>query len=106
MRLRAMTETFKKVPVAKVAGGVALFSTLLIIYLHFVFGMHAGALWRDEVNSLEVATMRTFTEMWSNLCFDSFPALFFLALRMIAGVPATVSGCGRTTRPATARWIP
>ena len=35
--------------------------------------------------------MRTFTEMWSNLCFDSFPALFFLVLRVVAGVPATVS---------------
>ncbi|HEX7529709.1 MAG TPA: hypothetical protein VF333_01100, partial [Pyrinomonadaceae bacterium] len=86
-----MIETFKKISAVKVARGVALFSTLLIIYLHIVFGMHAGALWRDEVSSLEVATMRTFTEMWSNLCFDSFPALFFLVLRVVAGVPATVS---------------
>lgn len=86
-----MIETFKKIPAAKVAGGVALLSTLLVVYLHIVFGMHAGALWRDEVSSLEVATMRSFTEMWSNLCFDSFPALFFVVLRLIAGVPATVS---------------
>jgi hypothetical protein len=91
MRLKPMIETFKKIPAAKIAGGVALLSTLLIIYLHIVFGMHAGALWRDEVSSLEVATMRTFTEMWSNLCFDSFPALFFVVLRLIAGVPATGS---------------
>ena len=91
MRLKPMIETFKKIPAVKVARGVALFSTLLIIYLHIVFGMHAGALWRDEVSSLEVATMRTLTEMWSNLCFDSFPALFFLVLRVVAGVPATVS---------------
>lgn len=86
-----MTRTFKKIPAVQFAGGVAIFSTLLIVYLHIVFGMHAGALWRDEVSSLEVATMRTFTEMWSNLCFDSFPALFFLVLRTVAGVPATVS---------------
>jgi hypothetical protein len=86
-----MIETFKKIPAAKVAGGVALGSTLLIIYLHVVFGTHAGALWRDEVNSLEIATMRGFSEVWSNLCFDSFPALFFLVLRVVAGVPATVS---------------
>jgi hypothetical protein len=91
MRLKPMIETFRKIPAAKVAGGVALVSTLLIIYLHIVFGMHAGALWRDEVSSLEIATMRTFPEMWSNLCFDSFPALFFLVLRVVAGVPATVS---------------
>ena len=86
-----MIETVKKIPAAKIAGGVALGSTLLIIYLHIVFGMHAGALWRDEVNSLEIATMRTLSEMWSNLCFDSFPALFFLLLRVVAGVPATAS---------------
>jgi hypothetical protein len=86
-----MIETFKKIPGARVAGGVALCSTVLIIYLHIVFGIHAGALWRDEVSSLEVATMRTFTEMWSNLCFDSFPALFFLVLRTVAGVPAKLS---------------
>jgi uncharacterized membrane protein len=53
--------------------------------------MNAGALWRDEVNSLEVATMRTFSEMWSNLSFDSFPAFYFLILRAFAGVPASAS---------------
>jgi hypothetical protein len=53
--------------------------------------MHAGALWRDEVNSLETATMHGLSEMWSNLCFDSFPALFFLVLRVVAGVPSTAS---------------
>ena len=86
-----MIESLKKIPAARVAGGVALCGTLLAISLHIVFGMHAGALWRDEVSSLEVATMRTFAEMWSNLCFDSFPALYFLVLRGVAGVPATVS---------------
>jgi hypothetical protein len=86
-----MIEALKKIPAAKVAGGVALCGTLLALYLHMVFGMHAGALWRDEVSSLEVATMHTFAEVWSNLCFDSFPALFFLVLRIVAGDPATVS---------------
>src|SRR5216117_3153548 len=91
MRLKPMIDAFRKIPAAKVAGGVAFFSTLLIIYLHIIFGLHAGALWRDEVSSLEIATMRTLSELWSNLCFDSFPALFFLVLRVVAGVPATVS---------------
>jgi hypothetical protein len=86
-----MIETLKRIPAAKVAGWVALGSTFLIIYLHAVFGTHAGALWRDEVNSLEIATMHGLSEMWSNLCFGSFPALFFVILRVVAGVPATVS---------------
>lgn len=88
---RPMLETLKKIPATKVAGGVALVSTLLIVCLHVVFGMHAGALWRDEVNSLELATVRTFSEMWMNLDYDSFPALFFLVLRPFAGVPASAS---------------
>ena len=68
-----------------------MIGTVVAIYLHILFGMNAGALWRDEVNSLEVATMRTFAEMWANLSFDSFPALFFVILRLFAGVPASVS---------------
>ena len=86
-----MLEPLKKIPAAKIAGGVALVSTCLVIGLHVVFGMRAGALWRDEVNSLELATVRTFSEMWTNLDYDSFPALFFLVLRPFAGVPASVS---------------
>ena len=35
--------------------------------------------------------MRTFAEMWANLSFESFPALFFVILRLFAGVPASVS---------------
>ena len=81
-----MIETMDRIPAAKVGRAVALFSTVLVIGLHVVFGMHAGALWRDEVSSLEIATMRTLSEMWSNFCFDSFPALFFLVLRVVAGV--------------------
>lgn len=70
----------------RIATGVALLVTVAILFLHFVFGTHAGALWRDEVNSLEIATMSTLAEMWSNLAFDSFPTLFFLVLRCFAGV--------------------
>ncbi|PYJ11422.1 MAG: hypothetical protein DMF06_02600 [Verrucomicrobia bacterium] len=86
-----MIETLKKIPAGRVAGCIALFSTVLCVYLHIVFGVHAGALWRDEVNSLEIATMRTLGEMWSYFCHDSFPVLFFLILRAVAGVPADVS---------------
>ena len=70
---------------------VAGLVTIAAIYLHVVFGLNAGALWRDEVSSLEVATMRTYGEMWANLSFDSFPAFFFLLLRAFAWVSAAVS---------------
>ena len=86
-----MNATLRGISPGRIAGIVAVIGTLLASALHIVFGMHAGVLWRDEVNSLEIATMHTLTEMWSNLCFDSFPALFLLVLRVVAGVPATVS---------------
>ncbi len=75
----------------RIAPILAGIGTVVAIYLHILFGMNAGALWRDEVNSLEVATMHTFAEMWASLSFDSFPALFFVILRIFAGVPASVS---------------
>ncbi|MGZ4966727.1 MAG: hypothetical protein ACXV97_06090, partial [Chthoniobacterales bacterium] len=78
-------------PVSRIACVVAIVATIGSVWLHITFGTHAGALWRDEVTSLEIATMRTFSEMWSNLAFESFPALFVLLLRTIAGVPANAS---------------
>jgi hypothetical protein len=75
----------------RIARVLAVIGTLVAIYLHVLFGMNAGALWRDEVSTLEVATMRTFAEMWANLSFESFPALFFVILRIFVGLPASVS---------------
>jgi hypothetical protein len=83
--------TQNEVAAPRIARIVAVIGTVAASCLHILFGMNAGALWRDEVNSLEIATMRTFAEMWASLSFDSFPALFFVILRLFAGVPASVS---------------
>ena len=61
-----------RVAASSIARILAVIGTAVAIYLHILFAMNAGALWRDEVNSLEVATMRTFAEMWASLSFDSF----------------------------------
>jgi hypothetical protein len=89
-----MAELLKKVSNASAARAAAGLCTLLAIFLHIVFASQAGALWRDEVNTLEIATMRTWSDMWASLCFDSFPGLFFVLLRGVAGVPATISDAG------------
>jgi hypothetical protein len=86
-----MFETIRRIPALKVARSVALAATLLAAFLHVTFGLHAGALWRDEVTSVEIATMPAWSETWSNLAFESFPALFVGLLRIVAGVPATAS---------------
>ncbi|MDQ6911798.1 MAG: hypothetical protein M3128_02870 [Verrucomicrobiota bacterium] len=75
--------------VSRFAGIVAIVVTLACGSLHIIFGLHAGGLWRDEIGSLEIATMRTFSELWSNLAFESFPALFPLLLRAVASVSAS-----------------
>src|SRR5205085_11063672 len=44
--------------------------------------LNAGPLWRDEVNSINIARMPSFHEFWSNLTFESFPPLWLLLLRV------------------------
>src|SRR5437763_13382974 len=61
--------------------GAAILLTLALVTLHFVFFVHAGPLWRDEISSLALATKPTLTEFWRCLAFDPFPASYFLLLR-------------------------
>ena len=49
--------------------------SLIIILLHLAFTRHAGAFWRDEVNSINLATMPTVSDIWHYLNYDAFPAL-------------------------------
>ncbi len=65
----------------------AVLGTLGAVALQIFFGLHAGALWRDEVTSVEIASMSSWGETWDNLAFESFPALFVALLRFVAGVP-------------------
>ena len=55
---------------------LAVAATLAVLALHFYFLNRAGGLWRDEVNSLNLAQGEL-----HNLTHDSFPVLFPLLLR-------------------------
>lgn len=55
---------------------LAVAATLAALVLHFYFLNRAGGLWRDEVNSLNLAQGEL-----HNLTHDSFPILFPLLLR-------------------------
>jgi hypothetical protein len=57
------------------------------------FFLHAGALWRDEVNSVNLSNSPTIANIWQNLQDDSFPMLWFLVLRFWIHV-----GIGTTDR--------
>lgn len=53
---------------------------LLVTALHVRFVTNVGGLWRDEANSVNLATLPSFAEMWRVLDYDSFPILFFALL--------------------------
>jgi len=59
---------------------VAAAITLVSISLHLENYHKAGALWRDEVNTVELAR-ETLPSIYSHLQFDSFPILWFAILR-------------------------
>ncbi len=60
------------------AVGAGAIATLVLF--HALLFRNAGALWRDEVNSVHLAAMPA-RELWRNLQFDSFPLGWFALLR-------------------------
>jgi hypothetical protein len=54
---------------------------LLVSTLHVVYMFHAGGIWRDEVNTFNVATRPNLRDMWSYMSWDSCPILWPLLLR-------------------------
>ncbi len=66
--------------------GLALLLTALAVVLHLRYATHAGALWRDEVNSVEIAALPSLGEMWNNLQFDSFPIAWLVILKIWCGL--------------------
>jgi hypothetical protein len=65
---------------------LVLLTALLAAALHLRFVSHVGGLWRDEANSVHLATLPSFGEMLHFLDYDSFPVLFFAVLRGWLGV--------------------
>jgi hypothetical protein len=60
---------------------VALAGTAFAAVLLVLKAMNAGALWRDETNTLNLAQMPSLKELWDNMPFESFPPFWPLLLR-------------------------
>jgi hypothetical protein len=56
-------------------------TALFAVALHLRFITHVGGLWRDETNSVDLATLPSLAELLRFLDYDSFPILFFAVLR-------------------------
>ena len=61
--------------------GVIAVLLVLVTALHVRFVTSVGGLWRDETNSVSLATLPSVAEIWRFLDYDSFPVLFFGVLR-------------------------
>ena len=65
----------------RVEAAAAALLTLAAIWIHFVAARSLGGLWRDEANTVGLATMPTIGEVASNLQYDSFPILWLAVIR-------------------------
>ena len=55
--------------------------TLSATYLHVLFLLNAGGLWRDEAVLVHLSLLPSVSEVWQNLPHDSCPILMHLAVR-------------------------
>ena len=60
---------------------IAVLVTLCAVYLHALFLLSAGGLWRDEANLVHLSLLPSVSEVWQNLPHESFPILMPLAVR-------------------------
>ncbi len=61
--------------------------TGMIVFLHVYRASQVGALWRDEVATIGVATMPSFSQLWSSLPHECCAVLPYIGLRTWTGVP-------------------
>jgi hypothetical protein len=64
----------------------AAFLTLVVICLHVMAATSGGGLWRDEANTVGIATLPHLADVWKNLSNDSFPILWLLIVRAVSAV--------------------
>ena len=60
---------------------MAALVTLCAVYLHALFFLNAGGLWRDEAELVHLSLLPSFSEVWQHLLHDSCPILMHLAVR-------------------------
>jgi MFS family permease len=65
----------------RMEAGVTAVLLLILIALHVIVFQESGALWRDEVNSVNLSALPSLLDVWEKLQFDSFPMLWLLLLR-------------------------
>jgi hypothetical protein len=73
--------SLKRIPKLGAESAAALIGTAFSAILLVLTAMNAGPLWRDEINTLNLARMPSLRDIWYNLQFDSCPLLWPLLVR-------------------------
>ena len=82
-------ELVKFITLKRAEWAAAILLTALVLVLLIARAQHAGALWRDECASVQLAKMPTLGDILKNFQRESFPVLLPLALRGYAVVVGT-----------------
>ncbi|HET9800769.1 MAG TPA: hypothetical protein VFP82_03700, partial [Chthoniobacterales bacterium] len=67
----------------------AILVSALVLFLFYIRATHAGGLWRDECDSVELARLPSFGDVVHNLKFTSFPILFPTTVRLFTNLFGT-----------------
>jgi hypothetical protein len=65
---------------------IAALVTSCAVYLHALFFLNAGGLWRDEAELVHLSLLPSFSEVWQNQPHDSCPILMHLVVRAWSAV--------------------
>src|SRR6476660_6850399 len=60
---------------------IATLVTLFATYLHLLFFLNSGGLWRDVVDLVHLSLLPSLSQVWQNLPYDSCPLLMHLVVR-------------------------
>src|SRR6478752_6913247 len=55
--------------------------TLCAVFLHALFLLNAGGLWRDEIELVNLSLLPSFSEVWQNQPHDSCPIFMHIVVR-------------------------
>jgi hypothetical protein len=61
--------------------GTAIVLMIILLSLHVTVFLYSGALWRDEISSINLINVRSWDLFWDKFQFDSFPVLWIVLLK-------------------------
>ncbi len=66
---------------SRIETGTAVILLLILLSLHMIVFLFSGALWRDEISSVNLIDVRSWESFWDKFRFDSFPVLWIVLLK-------------------------